>query len=107
MPTEGELNLLKDDIERMSKCHQIEVLRILHTDSEAQITENSNGSFINLGKVSAEGLSALRRFKAYVDKQQNCLMEGETERARLATQFFGGIKGSTVDNDDGGPHVHG
>lgn len=92
--SESELNVLKDAIERMSPCHQLEVLRILSQTPSVQITENSNGCFVNLGKVPLAGLEALEKYKEYVGQQQSYLTEGEAERARLATQYFGGIKES-------------
>ena len=95
--TEVQLTVLKDPIERMEQCHQVEVLRILSRVPSVQITENSNGCFVNLGKVPAAGLEALEKYKEYVGQQQSYLTEGEAERARLASEFFGGIKETSED----------
>lgn len=95
--TEGQLTVLKDAIEGMNQCHQVEVLRILSNAPSVQITENSNGCFVNLGKVPTAGLEALEKYKEYVGQQQSYLTEGEAERARLATEFFGGIKETSDD----------
>jgi len=54
----------------MTFQHQIEVLRILHERSYIPLNENSNGTFVNLTKLSHEDVSLLRNYCDYVNQQQ-------------------------------------
>ena len=50
-----QLNLLKDEIEKLEKFHQIQILEIL-VENKASFTENRNGVFVNLIKISFKKL---------------------------------------------------
>lgn len=52
-----ELLVLKDTIEKMSKYHQIEILRIFSSEKEVCINENKNGTFINLSEQKKKSLN--------------------------------------------------
>tara|TARA_Y100000816_G_C26103092_1_gene585179 strand:+ start:2747 stop:3034 length:288 start_codon:yes stop_codon:yes gene_type:complete len=86
---------LKKRIERMSKYHQVEVLRILKNIDNITVSENKNGSFINLTEVPESGLNQLDAYVAYVDEQHDTLTEIEKEKHRIADTFFNNIKEST------------
>ena len=88
---------LKKSIEKMSVCHQLEVLRIINKIDTVTISENKNGSFVNLTELPKESLTKLDAYITYVNEQQKTLTDLEKEKNRLADTFFNGIKdtGST------------
>tara|TARA_B100001758_G_scaffold202969_1_gene182499 strand:- start:1124 stop:1414 length:291 start_codon:yes stop_codon:yes gene_type:complete len=83
---------LKKNIENMSICHQLEVLRIIQNTENVNISENKNGSFINLTELPKEVLTKLDSYIIYVNEQQKTLTDLEKEKNRLANTFFNGIK---------------
>ena len=83
---------LKKSIEKMSVCHQLEVLRIINEIENVTISENKNGSFVNLTELPKESLVKLDTYITYVNEQQKTLTDLEKEKNRLADTFFNGIK---------------
>ena len=83
---------LKDKIESMSKCHQIEILRILKKQNKVSINENNNGTFINLTELTGEIILKLCNYVKYVEEQQSDLLIVEQEKNRLENTFFKGNK---------------
>ena len=80
----------------MSICHQLEVLRIIKNTENVNISENKNGSFINLTELPKEVLTKLDSYIIYVNEQQKTLTDLEKEKNRLANTFFNGIKDNTT-----------
>ena len=87
---------LKKQIELMSICHQLEVLRIIQGTDNMNISENKNGSFINLTELPEDVLTKLDNYIVYVNEQQQTLTDLEKEKSRLANTFFNGIKDTTT-----------
>jgi wyosine [tRNA(Phe)-imidazoG37] synthetase (radical SAM superfamily) len=81
------LQNIKDIIEQFNKQQQIEVLRILFKNS-ATMSENNNGSFINLTEVSSSTLVELEEYMAFVNTQQNQLLFMEQEKDSIKKEFF-------------------
>ena len=79
---------LKNTIESMSKYHQIEILRILSSDSDVCINENKNGTFINLTEQKNELIKELEKYCIYVEEQQKSLEYQEKEKLRLQKTYF-------------------
>ena len=77
----------KDTIEQFNKQQQIEVLRILLKNS-ASMSENNNGSFINLTEVPSSTLVELEEYIAFVNTQQNQLLCMEQEKDYIKKEFF-------------------
>jgi hypothetical protein len=82
------LQHIKESIEDMSFYHQVEVLRLLHTHTEINFNENSNGSFINLSEQSQEVIQQLQEYVSYVREQEQQLQNGEDEKNQIAQTFF-------------------
>ena len=82
-----EIQQLKERIEKLTKHHQIEILRILSVKNTT-INENNNGSFINLTELDSSILNSLHEYIKYVDAQEDSLKEMETEKERLENIFF-------------------
>jgi len=77
----------KDIIEQFNKQQQIEVLRILLKNS-ASMSENNNGSFINLTELSNSTLIELEDYITFVNTQQNQLLCMEQEKDNIKKEFF-------------------
>lgn len=90
------LRELKDEIENMSKYHQVEVLRLLKKNNKVTLNENQNGTFINLTSCEDEIISSLRDYCKYVNEQQKTLSSIEQEKQRLEEEYFKDIKENTV-----------
>lgn len=82
------LSELKDKIEGMSKTQQLEVLRILTRNSNVNINENNNGTFINLTELSEDIINSLRKYVVYVEEQHKDLLKAENEKSRLQSEYF-------------------
>lgn len=79
---------IKNRIELMNKHHQIEVLRILKSDSGVVFNENVNGVFVNLSEVSSEIIDKLKTYIFYVDKQTINIEKVETQKEIIENTFF-------------------
>ena len=86
------LVILKDKIENMNRGQQIEVLRILNTNPQTFINENSNGTFVNLTSLPETLIHSLRNYVTYVEEQRNHLEIAEREMQRLNKTYFKGNK---------------
>ena len=82
-----ELQSLKETIEKMSKFHQIEILRILSDSNKVCLNENSNGTFVNLTEQSEDIINELKKYAKYVSEQQLQLSIFENEKSRLEKIF--------------------
>ena len=79
---------VKTKIEKMSKSHQQEVLASLVKKSNVPISENQNGSFINLSSLKTSDVLGLKKFVDYVMAQETTLEETERQKKELKDEFF-------------------
>ena len=81
------LKYLRDKIELLTAFHQIEILRILHTN-KVTFSENKNGVFVNLTYVSSDIIDTISEYIVYVYKQESQLNEIEEKKIVLSNQYF-------------------
>ena len=81
------LKYLRDKIELLNAFHQIEILRILHTNN-VTFSENKNGVFVNLTYVSPDIIDTISEYIIYVYKQESQLNEIEEKKIVLSNQYF-------------------
>jgi len=81
------LQNIKDIIEQFNKQQQIEVLRLLISKS-ANMSENNNGSFINLTELPEHILTELENYITFVKTQQNQLLCMEQEKDSIKKEYF-------------------
>ena len=81
------LKFLRDKIELLNAFHQIEILRILHTNN-VTFSENKNGVFVNLTYVSPDIIDTINEYIIYVYKQESQLNEIEEKKIVLSNQYF-------------------
>jgi hypothetical protein len=82
-----DLKQLKDRIEVLNQHHQIQILKIM-TQHSVDLTENKNGSFVNLTNVDEAVISKITDYLGYVDEQETQLNEVENQKTELTKQFF-------------------
>ncbi len=81
-------NVLKERIEKMSKYHQIEILKILNKFKNIKKNENKNGTFINLSEITHAVNVEMETYTCYVEKQQDQLSVIEEEKELLEKTYF-------------------
>ena len=79
---------LKEQIEDLTKFHQIEILKILKEDDTITINENKNGIFINLTNLKESIVTQLEEYLKYVQKQEKQLTDIENKKNELSNIFF-------------------
>ena len=71
----------------MNKCQQMEILKILIKNS-ISVSENSNGTFINLSDLSGNIIDELEKYIEFINKQDNQLLNIEAEKINIKNEFF-------------------
>jgi hypothetical protein len=82
------LTELKERIEKLSKFHQIEILRLLKTSGTCTLNENKNGVFVNLTNINKHLILELVSYLEYVQKQEKQLNDIEIQKDVLSNTFF-------------------
>jgi len=83
----ADLKQIKDRVEALNQHHQIQILKII-TQHNVDLTENKNGSFVNLTNVDDAVISKITDYLSYVDEQETQLKEIENQKTELTKQFF-------------------
>lgn len=82
-----ELLKLKENIDKLGKTNQIEILRILKNNNEC-FTENNNGTFINLIHLSDKTITEMNQYLEYISLQSYHLKEVEKKKSELLSEYF-------------------
>ena len=82
------LKNIKDTIECMNKCYQLEILKIFQTETSIILSENNNGIFINLTDIDIKIVNKIEEYIGYVKEQQLQLSSIEDEKADIKKEFF-------------------
>ena len=90
--TERLVNI-KEKIENMNISYQIEILKLL-VQEKAIISENNNGTFLNLTEVNNEIINKLDEYINFVYKQQNQLDSIEIKKDNI--KDIDGKKNNTI-----------
>jgi hypothetical protein len=75
-----ELIFLCKTIEAFSKDDQIEILKIISNSNTNVISENNNGSFINMTDLTEDILLQINNYVEYVLKKNNEINNIENEK---------------------------
>lgn len=81
------LTALKDAIEGLSKAQHVDILRLCNERGIVG-TENKNGVFINLTRISEPLIGELEKYLTYINKQEAQLNEVEIQKKELTTKYF-------------------
>ena len=68
------LEVLKSNIEKMTKSQQVEVLKILHQNPDVKLNENKSGVYVNLSFLSENVISNIQTYMKYVKEQELSLI---------------------------------
>jgi proline dehydrogenase len=83
-----DLNIIKKKIESMSFFHQREILKILYDNKCSSLSENKNGTFINMSKLSKNVIEKLEKYIEYYEDQEKELNNQETKCTIIEQNFF-------------------
>ena len=92
-----EIYEIKYFIEKLNKQRQIEVLKIFN-DNNITISENKNGSFVNLTLLEKEIITKLKDFIKYIKDQDVSLEEMEDVKKGFKSSFFSTKSNTKIDN---------
>ena len=84
---ESELHEIKRNIEAMNKHNQIEVMQ-LFIRNQCNLSENQNGTFINISKLDPCVIMQVKEYIAYVEFQTEYLKEIERKKELLYKKYF-------------------
>ena len=82
-----DLLKIKDELEKKSKEHQIEILRIL-IENKVTVNENSNGIFVNLSNINSDIIIKLQDYLNYITEQEKNLDTFENTKKKYKNTFF-------------------
>ena len=83
-----QLDIMRSQIENMSKFNQIEILRILTKNDSVIINENKYGIHINLSELPNNILNEIMVYIKYVNTQEMYLNSAEKEKEIYKNTFF-------------------
>jgi hypothetical protein len=81
------LEVLKKQIELLNNNRQMDILEMFIKHSVV-VTENDNGSFINLTLVKEECLNDINNYLSYVVIQEKDLLKDEMKKDKYKSDFF-------------------
>lgn len=81
------LKKIKESIETFNKQQQLDILQML-IDNNINISENSNGTFINLSDIENSIILKLQEYIDFVNTQNIKLSSIETEKQNIEKKFF-------------------
>lgn len=81
------LKKVKNNIENFNKQQQIDILKLL-VKNNTNISENLNGTFINLSELDYSIILELQNYIDFVNTQDKNLNNVEIKKKILEKQFF-------------------
>lgn len=81
------LQKIKDVVEQYNKQQQLDILKIFIKDS-VNISENSNGTFINLTEIQDSTIKKIQEYINFINIQNIKLTNIETTRKDIESSFF-------------------
>ena len=88
--TDEYLAELRNNIEKLSKTHQMEILHILKKNPNIKLNENRGGIFLNMSFLSKDMLDLLQKYVDYVKDQEMLLNTAEQQKQNFKNTFFSG-----------------
>jgi hypothetical protein len=81
------LQKIKNTIEQFNKQQQVDILKIF-IENNINISENSNGTFINLTDIDKNVLIKLQNYINFINQQNDKLDDIEFEKLKIEKNFF-------------------
>ena len=79
-----KLELINNKIEKLNKKQHIEILRIITKYDKIQISENKNGTFINMNELTESVIEKIMEYLQYIETKEKELSDIENEKNKLA-----------------------
>ena len=76
----ADLELMKTNIENMTKINQVEILKIL-LKHNVKINENKSGIFVNMSFLDKTIIEDIKVYLDYVKEQESTLQSLETKKS--------------------------
>ncbi len=87
MKTVSELENIRKTIDKLSKFHHIEILKILKHNN-VMLNENNYGTFVNMSELGDNIIDKILHYIEYTEHQEVQLKTIENEKGRLKSKFF-------------------
>lgn len=87
MRSVGELENIRKNIDKMSKFHHIEILKLLK-QHHVVLNENNYGTFVNMSELDNSIVDRIVHYIEYTDEQEVQLNNVEYEKGQLKFKFF-------------------
>lgn len=95
---------IKNIIENMTKSHQIEIFKIIKSNS-LDYNENQNGIFINLTGIKSNIIKELEKYISFINKQNAILSKQEEIKEEYLNNYFKD-KSSSNNNEPNDEHTN-
>ena len=89
---------LKNDIEKLPKKKHIEILNILYKKNNVNISENNNGTFINLSTIDDKTIQELKTYILYLQEQEKKFAKDEILKLNMEKSLNKDNKEQTSNN---------
>lgn len=83
-----DLVSIRNNIEKMTKFNQIEILRILNKHDDVIVNENRYGIHVNLSDLNEDVLEQLIQYIQYVNTQEKNLNQDEKQKEDIKNIYF-------------------
>ena len=83
-----DLVSIRNNIEKMTKFNQIEILRILNKHSDVIVNENRYGIHVNLSDLNETVLEEIIAYIQYVNTQEKALNQDEKQKEDIKNIYF-------------------
>lgn len=90
MSNELKINIekIKESIDKLSKEEHIHIYNlIINKQKNINISENSNGSFLNMNELEESTLNDITNYINYLEKQQHDINSVEDIKKEMKTQL--------------------
>ena len=94
-----ELLNIKKQVENLNLVRQREILKIF-IENNISISENKNGSFINLSLISDSVMDKLKNYIKYIDDQEETISEIESIKQEFEESYFSKDNKDKEDNNN-------
>ena len=75
---------INSKIEKLNKKQHIELLRIITKDEKVNISENKNGTFINMTELNEPIITEITNYLAYIETKEKELINIENKKNKIA-----------------------
>lgn len=85
------LSKLKNDIEKLTKQQQMDILWILKQNPSVKLNENKSGIFVNISFLPKNVVLEIEKYMKCVEDQEVELKKLENQKQEFQNTFFSGV----------------